>query len=70
MSFFLNQIEFFWHALWGCEIASHVWSQGHRKVQKLSYYNPPFLDIWQLLINKLDALEMAEADITAKLIWH
>lgn len=57
------------HALWGCPATQDVWSQACMKIQKISFSNPLFVDIWSKFIEKPSLMELNEATVIVKLIW-
>ncbi|XP_042983190.1 uncharacterized protein LOC122312604 [Carya illinoinensis] len=57
------------HALWSCVVAQDVWKQSCRKVQKMSCHSDLFFDIWSILVENLDVVELEETAIILKRIW-
>lgn len=58
------------HVLQNCPTAQDEWSQAFVKLQKISFRHYSLNEIWQLLYEKLDPLELSEVAILMKLIQH
>lgn len=56
--------------LWSCPTAQDVWNHACVKIQKIFLQLAHFIDIWQLLLDKLKPFEISEAAILMRLIWH
>ncbi|XP_042956302.1 uncharacterized protein LOC122292147 [Carya illinoinensis] len=57
------------HVLWNCETAKGVWGQGCIKIQKMAGNRTSFSEIWSQMVKNLKKEDLAEAAITARLIW-
>ncbi|XP_042939357.1 uncharacterized protein LOC122274384 [Carya illinoinensis] len=57
------------HALWSCEATKDVWSQGRRKIQKLSLNCASFKETWGHLSQHLQGEELMEVAVICRLLW-
>lgn len=55
--------------LWDCEASRDVRGQNCKRIQKISFSNSSFLNIWSYLTTKLDRIELEGVAIVAMLMW-
>lgn len=63
------KVEISGHVLWDCEAAKEVWSQGCRKVQKMSLNCSSFQGICGYLVNHLQQIELVKVAMITRLLW-